>query len=49
MFDAVLTKAISMRANIHQTAFVGYKKKQRRYNRRPQVLSKIKVGQKVLM
>ena len=49
MFNVVLTKAISMRANIHQTAFVGYKKKQRRYNRRHQVLSKIKVGQKVLM
>ena len=49
-FDAVLTIAISMRANIHQTAgenICSAQEKQRRdYNRRHQVPNKIKVDQK---
>ena len=52
-FDAVITTAISMRANIHQTAgenICSAQEKQRRdYNRRHQVPNKIKVGQKVLL
>ena len=49
----MLTTANSMRANIHQTAgenICSTQEKQRRdYNRRHQVLNKIKMGQKVLL
>ena len=52
-FDAVLTTAISMRANIYQAAgenICSAQEKQRRdYNRRHQVPNKIKVGEKVLL
>ena len=48
MFDVVLTKAVSMRANIHQTAGERICWVQKN-NVVHQVLSKIKVGQKVLM
>ena len=52
-FDPVLTTAISMRANIHQTAgenICSAEEKQRcDYNRRHQVPDKVKVGQKVLL
>ena len=52
-FDAVLTTAISMKANIHQTAgenICSAQEKQRRYyNRHYQVPNKIKVGQKVFL
>ena len=48
-FDAVLTNAIFMRANIHQTAgeniCSAQEKQSRDYNRRHQVPNKIKVGQ----
>ena len=52
-FDPVLTFAISMWANIHQTTvenICSAQEKQRRgYNRRHQVPNKVKVGQKVLL
>ena len=52
-FDAVLTTAISMRANIHQTdgenICSAQEKQNRYYNRRHKVPNKIKVGQKVLL
>ena len=53
MFDAVLTTAISMRANIHQAADENIcwaqEKQRREYNRHRQEANKIKVGQKVLL
>ena len=52
-FGAALTTAISMRANIHQTAgkiiCSAQEKQHRDYNSRHQVPNKIKVGQKVLL
>ena len=48
-FDAVLTTAISMRANKHQTACPAQEKRRCDYNRRRQVPNKIKVGQIVLL
>ena len=51
--DAVLKTAISMRANIHQTAgeniCLTQENQRRDYNPHHQVPNKIKVGQKVLL
>ena len=53
MFDAMFTTAISIRANLHQTAGENIcstqEKQHRDYSRRHQVPNKIKVGQKVLL
>ena len=48
-FDAMLTTAIPLRANINKTAFENIWKKIRDYNRRHHVPNKIKVDQKILL